>query len=51
MAVAMLGPFVRSDAQVGGALEEHGGVEDHLGDARQAFGQAVLKKGKTGQTI
>jgi len=32
----------------GGALQEHGGVQVHLGDGGQAIGEAVVEKGVDG---
>jgi hypothetical protein len=44
VAVARLGTLVGSGLRVGGAFDEHGGVDEHLGDPGEAIGEAVVEK-------
>lgn len=44
VAVTLLDAFIRTCADVLGALDEHGGVHEQFGDPWEAFAEAVLKK-------
>lgn len=48
VAVAGFGPFVGIGLEVAGALDQHGGIEQHLGDARESLAEPVLEKGVDG---